>query len=53
MIARNGVPTAKLVPWVQADCTRRIGAAKGIFTVPDDFGADDDAIARSFTEGPL
>jgi len=52
VIARNGVPTAKLTLWKPADQALRIGAVKGLFTVPDDFDADDRAIAQSFEGGP-
>jgi len=48
VIARNGVPAAKLVRWERPDPKRRIGAAKGLFVVGDDFAVDDAAIARSF-----
>ena len=51
VIARNGVPAAKLVRWEKPDATRRIGVAKGLIVVGDDFDADDEAIERSFKGG--
>ena len=46
-IARNGRPIAKLVP-MPARPPIRLGLAKEKFTVPDDFNADDEEIARLF-----
>jgi len=37
VITRNGEPTARLVPLEAQSKTRRLGSAKGEFTVPDDF----------------
>lgn len=51
VIARNGVPAARLVRWEPADGDQRIGVAKGLFAVPDDFDADDEVIGRAFLEG--
>ena len=48
VIARNGVPAAKLLRWERPDPKLRIGAAKGLFVVVDDFAADDAAIELSF-----
>lgn len=50
VIARNGKPAARLVP-VQSpeqDVSRRIGIAKGLFTVPDDFDIDNELIRKMF-----
>lgn len=44
VIARNGRPAARLMP-MQAAHGKRIGVAKGKFTVPDNLGVDDDAVA--------
>lgn len=49
IIARNGSPVARLVRWEQADTTNRIGVAKGLFQVPDDFGAADKELESLFT----
>lgn len=50
IIARNGRPAARLVPLapVQADRSRRIGAAKGQFEVPDNFDAANKEVRRFF-----
>ena len=49
VIARNGKPAARLVPIETApDVSKRIGIAKGEFEVPDDFDADNEAIAKLF-----
>ena len=44
-VARNGKPVAKIVPYESAPVSKRIGAAKGKFTVPDDFDAGNEEIA--------
>lgn len=48
VIARNGKPVARLVPWKEKDARKRLGAAKGLFRVPEDFGAGDEEVARLF-----
>ena len=48
VIARNGKPAAKLVPMSTAPSEKRIGVAKGCFTVPDDIDAHNDEVARLF-----
>ena len=48
IIARNGRPAARLVPIARQPVGKRIGVAKGKFTIPDDINADDDAIAALF-----
>jgi len=53
VIARNGKPVARLVPWTGRGAEARIGAARGLFTVPDDFNQDDAVIAESFIGMPL
>ena len=50
VIARNGKPVAQLVP-IAAKPTIKLGLAKGKFSVPDDFDADNEAIAALFN-GP-
>ncbi|MDR0945513.1 MAG: hypothetical protein LBM66_05040 [Bifidobacteriaceae bacterium] len=50
VIARRGRPAARLTALAgTGSVARRIGVARGRFTVPDDFGRDDDAIADLFT----
>jgi antitoxin (DNA-binding transcriptional repressor) of toxin-antitoxin stability system len=49
VIARNGKPAAKLVPISAAPAGKRIGVAKGLFTVPDDIDAHNDEVARLFS----
>jgi antitoxin (DNA-binding transcriptional repressor) of toxin-antitoxin stability system len=49
VIARNGKPAAKLVPMGTAPSEKRIGVAKGRFTVADDIDAHNDDVARLFT----
>jgi prevent-host-death family protein len=48
IIARNGRPAARLVPIKPAGAGKRIGIAKGKFTVPDDIDGDNAAIAALF-----
>jgi prevent-host-death family protein len=49
IISRNGKPAAKLTA-IDASARRpiRFGIAKGQFTIPDDFDADNDYIAKLF-----
>lgn len=51
IIARNGRPAARLTPIARGGTGRRIGVAKGKFTVPDTIDGDDDAIAALFAGG--
>ena len=48
VIARNGVPAARLVPIVPAPDGRRIGVARGAFEVPDDIDASNAEVAALF-----
>jgi prevent-host-death family protein len=48
IIARNGRPAAKLVAITGKPVGKRIGVAKGKFTAPDDFDAENEAIAALF-----
>ena len=52
MIARNGRPAAKLVPIDSVGPEKRIGIAKGLFTVPDNIDAHNDEVARLFAMEP-
>jgi prevent-host-death family protein len=49
IIARNGRPVARLVPLKAVTVGKRIGIARGKFTVPDDIDTDEAAIAALFT----
>lgn len=48
VIARNGKPVARIVPIEDIPVSKRIGVAKGKFTVPDDLDVDNDEIAAMF-----
>jgi prevent-host-death family protein len=48
IIARNGRPVARLMPLPAVKPGRRIGVAKGRFTVPDTIDADNAADAALF-----
>ncbi len=48
IIARNGRPAARLVAIKPVTAGKRIGVAKGKFTVPADIDADEAAIAALF-----
>ena len=48
IIARNGQPAARLVAIKANPAGKRIGVAKGQFTVPDDIDRDAPAIAELF-----
>lgn len=51
IIARNGRPAAKLVPFETRSPETRLGVAKGLFDVPDDIDTRNADIARMF-QGP-
>lgn len=53
IIARNGRPIARIVPLKSSPVSRRIGVARGRFTVPDNFDDDDDEIVSLMTGGDL
>ena len=48
VIARDGKPVAKLLPFVKHAPRYRHGVAKGKFLVPDDIDTDNDEIAEMF-----
>ena len=49
VIARAGKPLVKVLPVEEVpDVSKRIGFAKGQFTVPDDINAYDDEVLRMF-----
>lgn len=50
VISRHGRPVARLVPMDVPRPGQRIGVAKGRFTVPEDFDALDDQIAKMFLQ---
>lgn len=49
VIARNGKPVARILPWVGKNADKRIGVAKGLFVVPEDFDALDEAVGSLFS----
>jgi antitoxin (DNA-binding transcriptional repressor) of toxin-antitoxin stability system len=51
VIARNGRPAAKLIPVDTVPAGKRIGVAKGVFAVPDNIDAHNEAVARLFMGG--
>ena len=52
-VARNGKPVVKIVAIDKKPVSERIGIAKGKFTMPDDFDADNEYIASLFMGGTL
>jgi antitoxin (DNA-binding transcriptional repressor) of toxin-antitoxin stability system len=48
VIARNGRPAARLVPLENAPAERRLGVAKGRFTVPDSIDEHNTEVAALF-----
>ena len=52
-VARNGTPVVKMTAIEKKPVSNRVGIAKGKFTMPDDFDADNDYIADLFTGGDL
>ncbi len=51
IIARNGKPVARMVRWEQSPVEKRIGIARGLFSVPDDIDADNPVVASLFSGG--
>ena len=51
IIARDGKPAARLVPFAPARAGKRIGVAKGAFVVPDDIDASNDDVRALLTSG--
>jgi prevent-host-death family protein len=51
IIARNGVPAARLVP-LKKKSRVRLGVAEGKYVIPDNIDADNDLIAEMFGVGP-
>lgn len=52
-IARNGKPVAKITLINETPVSRRIGIAKGKFTIKGDFDSDNAQIADMMMGGPL
>ncbi len=52
-VARNGKPVAKITLINDTPVSRRIGIAKGKFSVKGDFDADNGEIAEMLTRGKL
>ena len=52
-VARNGKPVVKITLINEIPVSKRIGVAKGKFTVKGNFDADNEEIASMFTEGDL
>ena len=50
VIARNGRPVARLIPFGSAPAGQRLGIARGAFIVPDTIDADNAEIALLFRE---
>jgi prevent-host-death family protein len=53
IIAKSGVPVARLVPFDQQPQIRIFGSARGEFTIPDDFNAPDPEVEALFYESEL
>lgn len=51
VLSRNGKPAARIVPLAKPDVSKRIGIAKGRFTLPDDWDKYDEEIAALFHDG--
>ena len=52
-VARNGKPVARITPINETPVSKRIGVAKGKFTVKGDFDAENGEIADMLTGGAL
>jgi len=51
IIARNGKPVARMVRWEQAPVSKRIGIARGLFSVPADSDEEKPVIVDLFSGG--
>ena len=52
-VARNGKPVAKITLINDTPVSKRIGIAKGRFTIKGDFDAENETIADTLTGGAL
>jgi antitoxin (DNA-binding transcriptional repressor) of toxin-antitoxin stability system len=52
VIARNGRPAARLVPLQRSPTARRLGVARGHFTVPDSIDTHNAEVADLFLGRP-
>lgn len=52
IIARNGVPAARLVRVARQKAPRRLGIVEGKYVIPDDIDVDNDLIAEMFGAKP-
>lgn len=52
-VARNGKPVAKITLINETPVSKRVGVAKGKFSIKGDFDADNDEIADMLTGGAL
>lgn len=52
-VARNGKPVVKITLINETPVSKRIGIAKGKFTIKSDFDADNKEIADMLMGGPL
>ena len=48
IIARAGKPVVKIIAFEKEDVSKRIGVAKGKFSIPDNFDESNEEIARMF-----
>ena len=48
IIARAGKPVVKIIAFEKEDVSKRIGVAKGKFSIPDDVDESNEEIARMF-----
>jgi prevent-host-death family protein len=54
VVSRRGKPAVRVTPLAQVDASKRIGLARGRFTVPDDIDGTNAQIAELFHgKGPL
>lgn len=51
IICKNNKPVAKITPMNTTDVSKRLGIAKGKFTIPDDFDDEDPVINAMFYGG--
>ena len=48
IITNRGAPVARIIDYYAYPPKKKLGVAKGVFTVPDDFDADNEEIAKLF-----
>lgn len=52
-VTKNGVPVARIIPCENELPPRKLGLAKGKFSIPDDFDDTDEELVKMMMEGNI